>query len=115
MNGPTAYKCKQCGQVMYPHHFRCLNCNGREFDEIPLAGQARLLTYSEVWNLPWGIDERSRILGVVEFENGVKAMGWLKTSQPKLGMRLQAGWEPVRVVGGEEVYGLALEPVPRSK
>jgi uncharacterized OB-fold protein len=106
----TAFKCKNCGHVNYPHHTRCLNCRGREFEEIAPEGEARLLTYTEVATLPWGIDERCRTLGIAEFENKIKAMGWLKADTPRLGMRLKAGWEPVRVIDGQEVCGLIFEP-----
>jgi len=111
MNELIAYKCKQCGRIIYPRHSRCLSCKGRDFDEISPAGSCKLLTYTTVWNLPWGIDERSRTLGIVEFENGVKAMGWLKAAEAKIGMKLTANWEPVRVTRGQEVCGLTLEPV----
>jgi hypothetical protein len=110
MNELVAYKCKKCGRITYPGHFRCLSCRGREFENISPEGAAKLLTYTEVCTLPWGIDERCRTLGIVEFENKVKAMGWLKVAKPKLGMKLSANWEPVRVVKGQEVYGLTLEP-----
>jgi uncharacterized OB-fold protein len=102
----TAYKCMECGHVMYPHHYRCLNCNGREFKDIKPTTKGRLLTFTIVDQLPWGIDERGRILGVVEFDNGVKALGVIKTTNPRIGMRLRAGWKPVRIIGGEKVYGL---------
>lgn len=106
----TAYKCKKCGQVMFPHHFRCLNCNRREFEEITPSTKGKLLTYTIVEQLPWGIDERGRVLGVVEFDNGVKAMGVIKAENLKLGMKLKTDWQPVRVIGGEEVYGLTFQP-----
>jgi uncharacterized OB-fold protein len=106
----TAYKCKDCGYVMYPHHLRCLNCNGREFDEIAPEGVGKLVTYTIVNELPWGIDERGRVLGVVEFKNGVKAMGLVLADDVKIGMKLKASWGPVRVIGGEKTYGLNLLP-----
>jgi uncharacterized OB-fold protein len=105
----TAYKCNKCGHVMYPHHYRCLKCNGREFKEIKPSAKGKLLTYTIVEQLPWGIDERGRVLGVVEFDNGVKALGVIKADKVKIGMKLRAGWEPVRVIGGEKVYGLTFE------
>ena len=107
MKTVTAYKCTGCGHVMYPHHLRCLNCNGREFEGIEPEGKAKLVTYTIVNELPWGIDERGRVLGVVEFQNGVKALGLIHTQKPKIGMKLNAGWEPVRVIGGEKTYGLS--------
>ena len=107
----TAYKCKGCGYVMYPVHLRCLNCYGREFEEIEPEGKGKLLTYTIVNELPWGIDERGRILGIVEFENGVKALGLVQADKVKIGLKLKSGMEPVRVVGGEKVYGLSFRPL----
>ena len=71
----TAYKCKQCGKIHYPYHDRCLGCKGREFEPFKPEGDATLLTYTAIFNLPWGFDQRYLILGVAEFENHVKAMG----------------------------------------
>jgi len=48
MSTITAYKCVNCGQVMYPHHLRCLNCKGREFEEIEPKGKGVLKTYTIV-------------------------------------------------------------------
>jgi len=102
----TAYKCTNCGQIMFPRHERCLNCNEREFEEIEPTEKGKLLTYTVVNELPWGIDERGRVLGIVEFDNGVKAMGLIKKDQVKLGMKLTTGWDEVRFMNGVRVYGL---------
>jgi uncharacterized OB-fold protein len=112
MNQATlnAYKCGTCGRLMQPKHYRCLSCNGREFEEISVQGDCKLVTFTDVWNLPWGIDERSRLIGIVEFENGLRAMGRIKAAEARIGMKLKASWEPVRVIHGEEVYGLTLTP-----
>ena len=110
MNNITAYKCKKCGLVMYPHHFRCLQCHAREFEEITPSEKGKLLTFTIVEQLPWGIDERGRVLGVVEFDNAAKALGVIRADNPKIGMKLKAGWDIVRVIGGEDVYGLTFEP-----
>jgi uncharacterized OB-fold protein len=112
MNHITAYKCKNCGWIMYPKHFRCPNCREREFDEMAPSDEASLLTYTVLNELPWGIDERGRVLGIVQFTNGVKAMGLIEADENgvKIGMKLKAGWKPVRVIGGERVYGLTFQP-----
>ncbi len=102
----TAYKCTNCGQVMYPRHERCLNCNEREFKEIYPTKKGKLLTYTVVNELPWGIDERARVLGVVEFDNGIRALGLIKSDRVKIGMKLTSGWDEVRYMNGVRVYGL---------
>jgi hypothetical protein len=110
----TAYKCKKCGRIHYPKHERCLSCKHREFEEIKPEGNAKLLTFTQIFNLPWGFDERFLIIGVAQFENGVKAMGQIKAEDAadlKTGMTLTANWEPVRYVQGEPVYGLKFTPM----
>lgn len=111
----VAYKCKRCGRIHYPFHDRCMNCKGREFEEIKPEGDAKLLTFTQIFNLPWGFDQRFLIIGVAEFENGVKAMGQVKADSVnglKLGMQMKPSWEPVRAQNGESVYGLKFEPEP---
>lgn len=110
----VAYQCKKCGKIHNPFHDRCLACKGREFETIKPQGSARLITYTQIFNLPWGFDQRFLIIGIAEFENGVKAMGQVKAEgidQLHTGMLVQPGWEPVRIQQGEKIYGLTLDPV----
>ena len=90
----------------FPDYDCCLNCNNREFEEIEPTEKGKLLTYTIVNELPWGIDERGRVLGVVEFENGVRALGLIESDDPKIGMELTTNWGVVRVIGGLKTYGL---------
>jgi uncharacterized protein len=110
----VAYQCKKCGKLHYPYHDRCLDCKGREFEKIHPSGNVKLLTFTRIYNLPWGFDQRYLIIGVAQFENGVKAMGQIKADEKtplKVGMVMEPSWEPVRVQAGENVYGLKLTPL----
>ena len=110
----TAYQCKKCGKLHYHYHDRCLSCRGRQFEAVRPAGNATLLTYTAIFNLPWGFDQRYLIIGVGEFENHVKAMGQIKVDsvdELMVGMKVKPSWEPIRVQYGEDVYGLKFEPV----
>ncbi len=112
--GIVAYRCKKCGKLHYPFHDRCLACKNREFEPVKPEGNTRLLTFTRIYNLPWGFDERYLTIGVVEFENGVRAMGRIDADENydlKVGMTLRPTWAPVRVQYGEDVYGLKLEPM----
>jgi scaffold protein (connect acetoacetyl-CoA thiolase and HMG-CoA synthase) len=109
-----AYRCKKCGKVHYPFHDRCMACKGRDFEIIKPQGMAKLLTYTQIFNLPWGFDQRFLIIGVAEFEDGVKAMGQVNASsvdELKIGMAVEASWEPIRMQYGENVYGIKYTPV----
>lgn len=110
----TAFKCKKCGKIHYPFHDRCLACKGRDFEAIKPAGNARLLTFSRIYNLPWGFDQRYLTIGIAEFENGVRAMGQIKVDEQyplMMGMVMKPSWEPVRIQAGEKVFGLMYTPM----
>jgi uncharacterized OB-fold protein len=116
-----AFRCASCGRTHYPYHDRCLNCRGRDFETIEAEGNARLLTFTQLFALPWGFDQQFLFLGVVEFENGVRALGQIKAEsldELSIGMWMKPSWEPVRVQYGpvrrqygEDVYGLKLGPL----
>ena len=110
----VAYKCKKCGKIHYPFHDRCLSCRSNEFEEIKPKGKAKLITFTQIFNLPWGFDQRFLIIGVAEFENGVKAMGQIEADsidKLKPGIKMEPVWAPVRVQYGENVYGLKYVPL----
>jgi scaffold protein (connect acetoacetyl-CoA thiolase and HMG-CoA synthase) len=110
----TAFKCKKCGRIHFPFHDRCLDCRGRDFEEIQPTGDARLLAFTAIFNLPWGFDQRYLLIGIAEFGNKIKAMGQIKAEsidQLKQGMKLKVSWEPVRMQYGEAVFGLMYEPI----
>lgn len=72
-----AYKCTKCGKLHHPRYIVCQNpdCDGREFEQIPLEGKCKLLTWTRVYNLPEGYMVPWLNFGIVEFENGVRATG----------------------------------------
>lgn len=110
----TGYRCKKCGKLHYPFHDRCLECKGRDFEKVPIQGNAKLLTYTAIFNLPWGFDQRFLIIGVAEFASGIRAMGQINAEsvdELKMGMEVAADWEPVREQYGEHVYGLKFTPL----
>jgi uncharacterized protein len=105
-----AYKCKKCGRVTYPGRAACLACKHREFEEIPFGDQCTLVTFSQIFQLPWGINDRFLTIGICKFDNGVKAMGRITTPDVKMGMRMKARWELFRQIAGEDVWGWIFEP-----
>ena len=72
-----AYKCKKCGKLHHPRYIVCQNpdCDGREFEKLPLEGHCKLLTWTRVFNLPEGYMCPWLNFGIVEFDNGVRATG----------------------------------------
>jgi len=106
-----AYKCKKCGRITYPERVVCLNCGNREFEIIPFTDECTLITYSQIFQLPWGINDRYLTIGVCKFDNGIKAMGRITTPEVKNGMRMKANWTLFREIAGEDVWGWVFEPL----
>ena len=105
-----AYRCRQCGRRTDPVRLVCDRCGGQDFDQEPLEGTVTLLTHTRVHCLPEGIERPYLDFGLVEFENGVRAAGQLRLqSTARIGMKLRAGVDVVRVLRGEEKYGFVFE------
>ncbi len=121
-----AYQCPECGELHYPVVMRCKKCGYRRYPEqevkrywkregykpwkkIPLGGSCNLLSYTRLWALPAGFDQRYLDFGLVEFENGLRASGQLLVDKPKTGMRLNARVGKIKEFRGKEYYGLQFE------
>jgi len=84
-------KCKQCGLLQYKSHLRCLNCKGTTFDQVEAEGDCTLLTYTILRAPPMEFrNQESYAIGVVQFENGIRALGQISTQENiKTGMKLK--------------------------
>lgn len=105
------WRCKHCGKVMYPEHERCLNCKNTDFDEINLGDACNLITFTKLYALPGGIKISPLILGMVEFNNKVRAIGQIMSDDPKPGMNLHPVWGKIRTIENKDVYGFKFEPI----
>ncbi|HHY94013.1 MAG TPA: DNA-binding protein [Firmicutes bacterium] len=85
-----AYRCEKCGRLYHPARLVCRQCGGREFEPVPLEGEAILVTYTRVYNLPEGYMKPWLSFGVAEFPNGVRVSGQLGTEDLVLGRKLKA-------------------------
>lgn len=107
-----AYRCKKCGKKFYPKHDRCPRCKGVEIEEIKIGNICTLITYTKLYVLPEGVEVPPPLtLGIVEFEEGVRALGQIMTDNPVIGMKLKPVWGVLRKIGGKECYGFKFEPV----
>ena len=96
----SAFKCPSCGTLYYPSPIICRNCDERRdpsgmiyssWDEVPLEGKCKLLTWTRVYALPEGYQKPFLVFGVVEFENGLRASGRMEVDgDPETGMELVA-------------------------
>jgi len=106
------YKCKKCGKLQYSEHIRCLKCRNTTFDVIKSTGDCKLLTYTILKAPPAEFQEKKAYaLGVVEFPNGIRALGQIITTENlKVGMKLRPVWGKLAQLDGQEVSGILYEP-----
>jgi uncharacterized OB-fold protein len=85
-------KCEKCGFLQHPTHLRCLKCKSQQFLPVRAKGEAKLITYTILTAPPAEFRKNnSYALGVVEFENGIKALGQIeKKGNLVLGMKMKA-------------------------
>jgi len=86
-----AIKCLNCGFMQHESHLRCLNCRSDDFELIEASGQCKLLTFTILTAVPKEfLEEKPYSLGVVEFENGVRALGQISSKEDlEIGMNLR--------------------------
>ena len=106
-----AYKCTACGQLHHPKHYVCKKCGAIEFEEIPLNGDAEVVTWTRVFNLPEGYMKPYLCFAVVKFENGLTVSGQIDCDNPEIGMKVKPFVEVVKESVGHDDYGFVFRPV----
>ena len=105
--------CKECGYLQHKSHIRCVNCKNNKFDTIEPSGNCKLISYT-ILNAPPSEfrDKKSYALGIVEFDNGIKALGQLLTKENlKIGMELVPEYMKIcDNFDGSEAYGFIFKP-----
>lgn len=107
-------KCYQCGFLQHNSHLRCLKCKNKTFEIVNSKGTCKLISYTVLKAPPAEFREKSSYaLGIVEFKNGVKALGQITTQHNlKTGMELKAVYKKLADnLDGKEVYAYMFEPI----
>lgn len=98
------YKCNHCGIKLYPKRKICPKCRKSEFTELEINEIGKVLTFTKLYAVPDGIDEKPLILGIVDF-NGIKVTGQITDSEIKIGDKVEPFWRKLRESHGKEIYG----------
>lgn len=101
----SAYKCTKCGKLHHPAHYICTQCGSRSFEEIPLEGAAKLVTFTKVYNLPEGYMRPWLGFCIAQFANGLCVSGQLDAEDATIGMPLRADIGMVKEGVGRDYYG----------
>ena len=109
-----AKKCKKCGFIQHEDHIRCLKCKNDTFDMIEAQGDCTLITYTILNAPPMEFrDKPSYALGVVQFENGIKALGQIESIKNlKVGMKLAPVYKKIcNNLDGKEINGFVFKSI----
>jgi uncharacterized OB-fold protein len=87
-------RCKECGATSFPPRADCAECMSGDFEFFELSGRARLDTYTRIVAAPTGFEDVAPfVVGVVDLEEGGKALAWFGDSidedEIEIGMELQ--------------------------
>jgi uncharacterized OB-fold protein len=107
-----AFKCKKCSKIVYPKRLLCPSCRGKEFDQYPLTGEGKVITFTKLWAIPEGIEQLPLTLAIVEFDGKLRVTGQVLSEAIRTGDRVRPVWGHVRKIRGREVQGFRFEPVP---
>ncbi|MFX1339651.1 MAG: Zn-ribbon domain-containing OB-fold protein [Promethearchaeota archaeon] len=109
-----AKKCLTCGFIQQEDHLRCLKCKNDTFDLIEAQGNCTLITYTILNAPPLEFrDKKSYTLGVIQFKNGIKALGQIEfNGDLKTGLKLTPIYKKIcNNLDGKEIYGFIFKLV----
>ena len=70
-----AAQCAECSKILYPPRLVCPACGSREFTDVVLPRDGKVLTYTVVRVPPAGFTEQTPLpIALVELENGIRVM-----------------------------------------
>jgi uncharacterized OB-fold protein len=89
-----ASRCKSCGAASFPPRADCEKCMSGDFEFLEVSGKGKLHTYTKIVAAPTGFEDVSPyVVGVVDLEEGGKALAWFGESigeeDIEIGMDLQ--------------------------
>jgi uncharacterized OB-fold protein len=70
-------RCKSCGATSFPPRADCDACMSGDFEFVELSGKGKLHTFTKIVAAPTGFEDVAPyIVGVVDLEEGGKALAW---------------------------------------
>lgn len=105
------HKCNSCGMKMFPKRSVCPQCRRKEFSEFNIEGPGTVITFTKLYAVPKGVDEMPLILGIIEFNEGIKITGQLIDKEVRIGDKVKPVWGKLRTSRGKDVYGFKFEPL----
>jgi uncharacterized OB-fold protein len=74
-------RCKDCGATSFPPRADCESCMSGDFEFFEVSGKGKLHTFTKIVAAPTGFEDVAPyIVGVVDLEEGGKALAWFGDS-----------------------------------
>lgn len=112
-----AAKCKECGKIFFPPRLICSHCKGREFENIKLSREGKLLTYTIIRVPPSQFtDQAPYAIGIVEVKEGVKILMQITDcdlKELKTGMDVKIEFRKIQEDGDAGVICYGYKAVPK--
>ncbi|UCF18188.1 MAG: Zn-ribbon domain-containing OB-fold protein [Gemmatimonadota bacterium] len=82
-------RCKKCGATSFPPRADCGACMSGDFEFYELSGKGKLHTFTKIVAAPTGFEDVTPyIVGVVDLEEGGKALAWFGDTIPEEGIQI---------------------------
>ncbi|MEW6202165.1 MAG: Zn-ribbon domain-containing OB-fold protein [bacterium] len=116
-------KCKSCGTVNFPPRVMCIECGGRDFEDIKLSGRGKIHAFTIIsrGSAPSEFDDQQNMTGefgvaVIELEEGPRIIGQLTDCDPnpekiRIGTEVRATVRKLYEQEGVIRYGYKFTPV----
>lgn len=86
--------CKKCGATSFPPRADCEQCMSNDFEFFEVSGRGRVHTFTKIVAAPTGFEDVAPyIVGVIDLEEGGKALAWfgdsIEEGDIEIGMEVQ--------------------------
>ncbi|UCC48482.1 MAG: Zn-ribbon domain-containing OB-fold protein [Gemmatimonadota bacterium] len=87
-------RCKKCGATSFPPRADCEQCMSGDFEFFEVSGRGRVHTFTKIVAAPTGFEDVAPyIVGVIDLEEGGKALAWfgdsIEEGDIEIGMEVQ--------------------------
>jgi uncharacterized OB-fold protein len=108
----VGYKCRQCGQIIFPKREVCLNCLSQDLDRLNLSRKGKLYSFTIV-HMPSEHFQPPYAIGWIELPEGIRIFSQIRGWQDhplKTGMDMELAIEKLWDEGEKEVIGYTFRP-----
>ena len=111
-----AKKCRGCGATYFPPRLICANCKSKDFEEVKLPDQGKLLTFTTIRVAPSQfVDQAPYSMGIVELDDGTRLLAQIADCEPdqiKTGMKLRLEFRKIQQDGEAGILCYGYKYVP---